>query len=736
MWMAAMHRGVCAILWLGALVPLQAQETQPEVTVDAISVLVDVVVTDDLNRLVTDLDPADFELFEDGVPQRIDAVVYVGSDQELGSSSTRANEKAEVPSLPAKRERTPIRASAERQGECKSPIVFLLDLTSAELGGRVALSRALTDFLGKHWAETDCGAVFSLEPGFTLRQGFTSDKNLLLEAVRDLNRAGVSVANAGPGLLASLLVGGVFQGAVDAPSEYQAERLLDSAELLLRAGGSDVTRGILQRVIEQYLRMQAYVRRRHTNELLQAVQAIARAIAPLGRRTSLILASHGFVVGPETEREFFDTAQMAGNARLAVYVLDPQGLEVRGTSSSYAQYGEIARLNADFRSIEPVAGDSLFDRAKVTGSDVRDSALRYLAAATGGFVIRNTNDLSGGLRRIYAEAKGHYLLTYRPTRQFYDGEFRRVEVRIRPPGLSVAHREGYRAVPPGWESLSSHLVRSLLEVSAGRVDLSLAARFSVHWFPSSELLQPFLTVLELPLEAAHWPARSGEIEKLRQAQLRLSQVIFEEENGTVVAASEVPIRVEGTAEELQTAPPLTLTDEWRLPPGGYRLEVLLEDENGAKAFYRIHELDVTYPREMPAIGDLVLGKRVDVGREGDTLLEVDGGVFIPSLDGVFQQEDPLLFLARICRRKPVEVSATIRRAEQREPRFAAVESSLPGVPAGEVICENFARSVSIAALPPGTYFLELAVRDPASGAGKKRQESFQVLRAKQPPEKN
>lgn len=61
---------------LGAPVGLPAtQETPPQFPVESARVTVDVVVHDRQGRPVTDLTAADFEVLEDGVPQRVDQFV-------------------------------------------------------------------------------------------------------------------------------------------------------------------------------------------------------------------------------------------------------------------------------------------------------------------------------------------------------------------------------------------------------------------------------------------------------------------------------------------------------------------------------------------------------------------------------------------------------------------------------------------------------------------------------------
>ena len=71
-----------------------------------------------------------------------------------------------------------------------------------------------------------------------------------------------------------------------------------------------------------------------------------------------------------------------------------------------------------------------------------------LALDTGGFVVKNSNDLSGGISRVSSESRAYYLLGYNPTDLRRDGKFRKIEVKLRPPkakGLTIRARRGYFA---------------------------------------------------------------------------------------------------------------------------------------------------------------------------------------------------------------------------------------------------------------------------------------------------
>jgi VWFA-related protein len=76
----------------------------------------------------------------------------------------------------------------------------------------------------------------------------------------------------------------------------------------------------------------------------------------------------------------------------------------------------------------------------------RLDALRTLAESTDGAAIVNTNDIRTPLRRFAADVGAYYLLGYYSTNTNHDGRFRRIEVKVTKPGVRVAARSGYMAL--------------------------------------------------------------------------------------------------------------------------------------------------------------------------------------------------------------------------------------------------------------------------------------------------
>jgi VWFA-related protein len=72
-----------------------------------------------------------------------------------------------------------------------------------------------------------------------------------------------------------------------------------------------------------------------------------------------------------------------------------------------------------------------------------------LAEDTGGFSIRNSNDLAAGMRRVAAESSAYYLVGYDPAKE-PDGKYRKIRVRVKRKDVRVRARKGYYAdaAPP------------------------------------------------------------------------------------------------------------------------------------------------------------------------------------------------------------------------------------------------------------------------------------------------
>jgi hypothetical protein len=97
-----------------------------------------------------------------------------------------------------------------------------------------------------------------------------------------------------------------------------------------------------------------------------------------------------------------------------------------------------------------------------------------LSASTGGFAVTDTNDPQPGIAQAIRENGSYYLLGYQPANGRTEGRFRKTEVRVSIPGVTVRTRTGYfepRAEKAGAKAAAGSRSAPLAEALAGLVPL-------------------------------------------------------------------------------------------------------------------------------------------------------------------------------------------------------------------------------------------------------------------------
>ena len=123
----------------------------------------------------------------------------------------------------------------------------------------------------------------------------------------------------------------------------------------------------------------------------------------------------------------------ANRANVSFYTIDPRGL---AASDDFAL------------PLAPVPGRR--DTTPLIHEDLaslktRHDALSTLANGTNGLFLIDTNDLRKQLRRIADDLTSYYLIGYYSTNTKLDGRYRTIKVRSKRQGIDVRARQGYRA---------------------------------------------------------------------------------------------------------------------------------------------------------------------------------------------------------------------------------------------------------------------------------------------------
>src|SRR5436190_19733167 len=155
------------------------QPAQPTFRSGTQIVQVDVRVTKD-GRFVTDLGPADFEIKEEGIPQKIESVVLIGASVPTAPApSAPASSAPSLPSAPS----APSLPSAP-----PAVWLFVFDTTHLSPGGLTRTRDAVVKFIADRFRQGDIGGVVS--DGVMANNRLTSDRAELQRAAAAVKMPG------------------------------------------------------------------------------------------------------------------------------------------------------------------------------------------------------------------------------------------------------------------------------------------------------------------------------------------------------------------------------------------------------------------------------------------------------------------------------------------------------------------------------------------------------------------
>jgi VWFA-related protein len=396
-------------------------DTLPPVGVELVQV--DAVVTDKQGRLVSGLSGLDFELREDG---KVQALSYFGVEGKADADMVAA-----PPALPRDLPEGALPPVTRPPAERPRQIVLVVDDLHISPANLATAKTALLRFVTEQIEEDDRVALVTTSGQTGHRQSLTRDRADLKRAIQRLNL---------------LQQRRVPHGEVPTLTEFQAEAIERGDPEALRVAVQE----ILQEnddVDESLARLQAYQRAHsmlvevmnYSSQALSTLESVVRSLAPVSGRKVIVLASDGFLIGlGSSDTRHFDVRRItdaATRADVVLYSLDTRGL-VGATGGGDATFGGPPVFAA------PGGRESLNTRSVEA---LRDS-LNALAEDSGGFLVRNANDLNAGLGRILKQSQFAYVLAYEPKNKKRDGGFRRIEVRLRSrPDFKVRARRGYFA---------------------------------------------------------------------------------------------------------------------------------------------------------------------------------------------------------------------------------------------------------------------------------------------------
>lgn len=368
---------------------------------------VDTIVTDGDGNHVTDLQPSDFEIYEDDELQEIETFELITIDQTPGPN----------PRL----ERTVrSRNDVEREASRTDVRVFVIFFDDYHVrfgnGRRVALQ--LTEFLRDNLLPTDLvGVMFPLTPLQDLN--LTRDHATIIDQVDNWR-----------GRKYDYTPRNIFE-------ERYANYPTETVELLRNDVSMSAMRGLMMYLggIRDARKSLLLVSEGYTNYVPPQLRSLNAQNFPDSYENPSVSDPFAAENRAEERSEFFRNSglqmdlrrifETANRFNTAIYPLDPRGLAT-------GEY-DVSQPNVSTRT-------SL--RALRSTQDT----LRTLAEETDGRALVNMNTLDTGLNQMLTDSSAYYLIGYTSTGSPTDGEFHDIDVRVTRDDTSVRHRPGYWAV--------------------------------------------------------------------------------------------------------------------------------------------------------------------------------------------------------------------------------------------------------------------------------------------------
>ena len=471
-----LHTAVLLLL----VIPLFSQTSgnqesgRPVIRTTTREVILDLVVRDKHNHAVTDLRPEEIEVYEDGVRQDVRVFHNIKGSEQLQTERTVAAGQ-----------RTPPAGSEQKSGEQKSgenskaaeqpnPLNSMrqLNFVSVVFADIAPLNLefarlAMQEFLKSDTLPNTYVTIYRLDQKLAVVQPYTNDKDLLAKAVN----------SAATGLHAPLRLNATdsVTSATVATLQAQAENILaapttgqattQSVQNALNnpfaaitkdplfasnAASEDVSVALGNAILTQALLAKGL---RFVTSLadgmnaMDSLHALVQSEEKLPGRKVVLYLADGLQFPTNRRDVVSNLISYANRSGVSFYTVDTRGLNVDDPMMEALSAQKRTASESTLHVTDPRT--SLFeeDDIQLTAVASKQLAMRELAEATGGFSVANTNEIGLPMQRMMEDIRTHYELAYSPTSTLYDGHFRKIEVKVNRPKVTVQTRRGYYAVP-------------------------------------------------------------------------------------------------------------------------------------------------------------------------------------------------------------------------------------------------------------------------------------------------
>jgi VWFA-related protein len=380
---------------------------KPAYEVEVIITNVDVVVTDKAGKRITGLEPENFEIYEDGLLQKLTNFYEVKGMDVYLSAPDKEKKKLLVPAEPL----------PKKSPQFANKIIIYFDNWHLHPLNRNWSLKKLEPFIRNNFStnNNNQGMVVCLDQKLEIVQEFTSNEWQLIQGINQIK--GLS----GQSLLR-------IRTREDTRKELN--RMVTETGGIDRFEGYDRALGYARNYVED-----------EQNDLLyslKSMNAFIDYLVGIEGKKIMIYISDGLPINPGEEVfGFLDQAFPRGNARSEAMNYDAtrlfKELTARCNANEIALYPINAQgLESMILSADKGAGWNTYSRGSgmmKPGSRVKNDALKLMARETGGLAVLNTNDIESGLEKIENDLQFYYSLGYESP-QGEDNKYHSIKVKL------------------------------------------------------------------------------------------------------------------------------------------------------------------------------------------------------------------------------------------------------------------------------------------------------------------
>ncbi len=595
------HRLTSCLILALLTMPLSGANQKPQerpssrqIRVHTSEVVVDANVTDGSGKPVRDLTQSDFEVYEDGIKQQI-----------LSFRAISENRPGQV-SLPAQLQSKAGQPSELTADTRANPhlISFVFDKINVEHSDAVRSSAAAGAYIDKYLRKDDMAAVFGIGFGIHIYQSFTNDRASLVKAVQEATLGNTRY----PGDVSAELRNALQNIPTGLIQDVNTDE--DKIAFAFNADANTIWTYPMLQDIKILVEFRDIDRESRGNRTLAGLLAIIGGQKIMPGRKSLIFFSSGFALPPVGGQFMGGTVDvravtgLANRSGLTIYSVDASGLREQNPDADAQSAAQVAMKS------KAVTGPrtSLGLITTALGLNTLDN-LELLADDTGGYTVRNTSDLVGGMDRIGAFLQEYYVLTYMPSNPINDGRFRTITVKLKRSRLNVRARKGYYAFP---DTDRLPLLGYEAELLEGLNAKALPVKFPVHVggysFPGPQDDATAALFVQFPLSELTIERHNETRSYNSQADVLL---IVKKPDGSVLHRLGRQYDLDGSFENLKNTRKKDFSFYRRVPvsPGDYVLEAIVRDRRTGKASVGKAEFRVAAKVQgQLCLSDIILGK--------------------------------------------------------------------------------------------------------------------------------